>query len=531
MQPETPGSQIIEQMRGEFLAEAEELLDEIRADLALLGSEANRAAPDLLYKVLRAAHSLKGSSGMFGLDDLSEASHSLEGMLEDLKSGRVEDVGDFIEASLDQAEMMRSVLDEVIGAQETRPKDGDSDSAVPVQRPEASQFLRVDMGDLDQALNLVGDLFLGIDALRNLDKSVGLDGEKRSGRRERIISTRRRGRKLTELRECLLSMRMVPLARIFARLVPAVRSVTRETGKKAALTIEGGETRLDKGMAERLSDPLLHLLRNAIDHGLEEPSEREKLGKPAEGRISVSARREGSEVVIEVQDDGRGVDLGKLLEKARERGLLNGETAPSERRILDCLFAHGVTTASRVSTVSGRGVGMDVVRTNVARLSGTVAVSTEQGKGTRVSIRVPPTLSTIDGLLLEIAGQIVVLPFYSVREVIRITEADRQRVVESGNLPLRDETIRAAALAPILGLNDGVRGEEFAVVMARRSDTVAVLVDGLAERAEVLVKPLGPRLDSLDKFSGVTELADGRVAPVLDVSAVMKGVGGVEGLS
>jgi two-component system chemotaxis sensor kinase CheA len=567
MRPAQRASQIIDKMKDEFLAEAEELLDEINADLVVLEAQGDHPGSDLVFKVLRAAHSLKGSSGMFGLDDLSQASHSLEGMLEDVHEGRVEDTENLIGASLDQIEVMRYFLREASGrvsdgvalgegaseCPDEAPEEGaapggahaeletagdEADANRPAEpescdpvAPQANRFLRIDLGDLDQALNQVGDLLLGVKQLRDLQKSARLSGERRSSFREQTMAARMIQRRLGELRDCLLGMRMVPLGRVFNRLLPAVRSVNRETGKTAALCISGGDTRLDKAMAEALTDPLVHLIRNAIDHGIEAAPDRKAAGKPPEGRVSLSARREGPEVVIEVADDGGGVDLDSVLKKARGRGLLREDCSPTERQILECLFSSGLSTANSVSSISGRGVGMDVVRTNIIRLSGSVGIATQPGRGTTVTIRVPPTLSTVDGLLVETAGQVVVLPFYSVEEVVRISEQDRLQAVSERRVVLREQSIRTVSLARLLGLTGGSSREGFGVTVGRGSEMLTILVDRLGERSEVLVKPLGPRLDSLRFLSGVAELADERVALVLDVSSILEGMAVADGLS
>lgn len=547
VQQDESAMSVVDQMRDEFLAEATELLDEMNADLLTLESEGASEARDLVAKVLRAAHSLKGSSGMFGLEDLSQASHSLEGMLDDLVQGRAPDADALIEASLEQVEAMRYLLGEAGNETETKspPRMGD-DGTTEIARhtpkaeeahrcgrsdppDESQQFLRVNLAKLDHALNLAGDLFLGAAHLKDLQKTLRQKQEALGIYRHYVRATRLMERRLTELRESLLDMRMVPMARVFTRLVPAVRSVTRRTGKKARLTIEGGETRLDKVIAERLADPLLHLIRNAIDHGIEEPSERKQLGKPVEGRVSLSARRAGAAVIIEVSDDGRGIDLDRALERARARGLLPQEGKVSTRQILECLFMPGFSTADSVSAVSGRGVGMDVVRCNTTRLSGTVAIRTDAGRGTTVSIRVPPTLSTIDGLLVGAGGQMFVFPFQSVVEVVQITDEARQGAVGQGVLPLKDRRVRAVSLAPFFGLNGEESRERFAVIVGRDAERLAILVDALGERAEVLVKPLGPRLDPVPALLGVAELADGRVAMVLDILSVMEGTVSIDG--
>ncbi len=532
---------IIEQMRGEFLAEAGELLDEINGDLVHLEDEEPGGVAQRVHKAMRAAHSLKGSSGMFGLDDLSAASHSLEGMLEDLHRGGIEGAADLIEASIDMLEVMRQFLHEAVtaaGPTRNEPTRAAPVSAMPHVAPppgewdrasDPTRFLRIDLAYADRALNLVGDLFLETALLKEVQKTLVQGRDQRSAYRGQITAVRQIDRRLTDLRECLLEMRMVPLGRVFQQLIPAVRSVAKTKHKQVDLDIEGGQTRLDKVMADRLYDSLLHLVRNAIDHGVEEPSLREERGKPTQGRILLCARREGAEVAIEIRDDGGGIELETVLAKARAQGLLPVDTPVGERQILECLFAPGLSTASQVDAVSGRGVGMDVVRSNVARLSGTVSILTEVGRGTAVIIRVPPTLSTMDGLLVGVGGQALVFPFYSVTEVVRIPADQREGVLDQGVLKIRDEAVPAVPLGPFLGL-DGASGDDlFGVVVGRDSDRFAILVDMLGERTEILVKPLGPRLDSLPILSGVTELADGRAALVLDAVSLAKGAMELDG--
>jgi two-component system chemotaxis sensor kinase CheA len=529
---------ILDQMRGEFLAEAGELLDEIQAGLLELETHGTKGQPDLVNAVMRSAHSLKGSSGMFGLDDLAQASHSLEGMLEDLEDGRVLDAQSLLGAGLDLVEVMRAFLDEAGGAGATREGAGSTDSREPdpsrsqatnSARPGAPsaaehQFLRVDLTSLDRALDLVGNLVLETAVLRDLQKELRHGPGHRGVCQRQVAVTRLMERRLGELRECLLTMRMVPLGRVFSRLGSLAGSVGRAKGKQARVVIEGAETSLDKGITERLNDPLTHLIRNAVDHGIETPEERQRKGKPPEGRVTLRAFREGAQVVIEVSDDGRGIDREKVLRKARERGLATEDAQPTDRQLLDHLCTPGLSTADQVDDISGRGVGMDVVRTNVSRLSGTIGLRSEPGLGTTITIRVPPTLSTMDALLVGVGGRVLAVPFHAVREVVRVPESEREAVLEAGALTVRKTLVPIVPLGAIVGVGSTTGRERFAVVVGSGGEQCAVLVDGLGERTEVLVKPLAPRLEGLRGLTGVTELADGRVALVLDAISVMEGV-------
>ncbi|QDG55068.1 chemotaxis protein CheA [Pseudomonas sp. NIBRBAC000502773] len=367
-------------------------------------------------------------------------------------------------------------------------------------------LIRVDAAKLDQLINLVGELIIA-GAGANL---VAV----RSGIGEMIESTSLLSRLVEEVRDSALTLRMVQIGATFTRFQRVVRDVSKELGKDIVLHIGGGETELDKTVVERIGDPLTHLVRNAMDHGIEPASTRLQRGKPAQGTVRLNAYHESGSIVIEVSDDGGGLAKDKILAKARERGLVGEAQQPSDKDILNLIFEPGFSTADQVSNLSGRGVGMDVVKRNITALRGSVSLESEVGQGTTVRIRLPLTLAIIDGFLIGVGKASYVIPLNMVEECIELAP---QRGTETGYLDLRGEVLPILRLRDMFDVQEPGGNRENVVVVQYAGLRAGLVVDRLQGEFQTVIKPLGKVFGDAHGLGGFTILGSGAVALILDI--------------
>jgi two-component system chemotaxis sensor kinase CheA len=399
-----------------------------------------------------------------------------------------------------------------------------------------SQTVRVDLRRLDSLMNLVGELGLVEANVTDIVAELRLRHGMTDPVRGLHDQLRNMSRKLALLQQGILEVRMVPLGQVFDKLARVVRKLSREAGKDVRLDISGAETELDKLIVEELSDPLMHMMRNAIDHGIEPANERVALGKQASGHIDLRAFQKGNRVVIEVQDDGRGMDWRKIRDTAISRGFVAREEASdlSPRQALNLIFSPGFSTRSKASELSGRGVGMDVVKTNISRLSGMIDVATQPGRGSRFAITLPVTLAIIQALVIETAGQTFCVPLNSVLESIMV-QSDEVTTVEGHEVvTLRGKTLPLLYLARIFDLAPddeiGVSDRSYVVVVGLAQHRVGIVVDELLGQQDVVIKPLGAALRQVPGIAGATELGANRTVLLLDVATlVAEAVGSAEG--
>jgi two-component system chemotaxis sensor kinase CheA len=383
--------------------------------------------------------------------------------------------------------------------------------------------VRVDIRKLDHLMNVVGELAIVRTAVMRLT-------EKLRGRpelRQLAIDLHRinRGfeRHLEELQDGILDVRMVPLGQTFDRLARIVRQVAREHDKEVVLVVTGAETEIDKLIVEELSDPLMHLIRNAIDHGIEAPKTRELAGKPPGGTLVLNAYQKGNHVVIEIEDDGAGINPQVLIETAIRRGIVSEEGAADMGRdeALQLIFLPGFSTRLRASDLSGRGVGMDVVKTNIGRLGGVIDVQSEVGTGTKLTITLPVTLAIISALLVRVAEREYALPITAVQEAI-VFDPKRVRRVEGREVvTLRGETLTICRLDELFRVQSKARGRRYLVVVAVGQKRMGLVVDGLEGQQDIVIKALGKSLSRVRGISGATDLGDQRVALVLDAPGLL----------
>ena len=375
--------------------------------------------------------------------------------------------------------------------------------------------LRVSIDKVDKLVNVVGELVIAQSMVQQALHDLSPAGIHRL--REAVAELERNTR---EVQERVMGIRMVPIGTVFSRFHRLLRDLSGVLGKQLSLVTDGEETELDKGVVERISDPLTHLVRNAADHGLESPAERHAAGKPEQGTIRLSARHQGGAIVIEVSDDGRGLDAGRIRQKAVEQGLLLADADLPLEQLHQLIFLPGFSTAQAVSDVSGRGVGMDVVKRNVEALNGRVQIESEPGRGTTCRIRLPLTLAILDGMTLRVGQQLFVLPLVNIVESFRPLDSEVRTVLNTGEVVrLRGEVLPLLRLHRLFGIEpehqDPRRG--LVTVLDVGGAKVALLVDELLGQAQVVVKSLEQHFRRVDGVTGATILGDGRVALILDV--------------
>ncbi len=387
--------------------------------------------------------------------------------------------------------------------------------------------MRVDVRKLDYLVDLVGELVLERNRLAQLNRDLSsgrIDGEQLKEAMSQ--STARLSFVTDELQRASLSTRMVPIETLFRKLPRMVRDLANTLDKKVELTITGQDTEIDKTMIEHISDPLVHLIRNCLDHGVEHPEVRQEHGKPATGQVSLDARQEGDQIVVTITDDGAGIDPDRVLAKAIEKGMLTAEAARlmSPKEILELIFLPGFSTAQCVTNVSGRGVGMDVVRTNIKKLNGSVGVESRFGEGTSVILKVPLTMAILPVLMVEVSSEIYAIPLRTVLETLRIHPQDIHRVEEREVLRLRDRTVPLIRLSASLGLPDANDHLEVrrVVILALGDLKIALLVDRLLGQESTVIKPLGLLGRDCPAIAGATISGDGRVRLVIDPAELVR---------
>ena len=390
-----------------------------------------------------------------------------------------------------------------------------------------TQTVRVDIGKLDGLINMVGELLLIKASLQRLAESARQDGvvplSKLFGQ-ELARETRGLERKLEALQEGLLEARMVPVGQVFDKLARLVRRITREAGKEIDFVIGGGEVELDKLIVEELSDPLMHLIRNAIDHGVESPDMRLAAGKPRRAVVSLRAEQKGNHVVIQVSDDGAGIDELRVREVALTRGLITHAQAEEmgRRELLNLIFLPGFSTARSVSELSGRGVGLDVVKNNLGNLSGIIDVWSERGKGTAFHLTLPVTLAIIRALVVGVSARTYAVPLNSVLEILSVQPREIRTMERREVLDVRGQTLPFVRLSRLFGLPERPVSRYFVVVVGLAQERLGIAVDELHGQQDIVTKPLGGRLQSVRGISGATDLGNRRPVLVLDVAALLE---------
>jgi len=382
--------------------------------------------------------------------------------------------------------------------------------------------LRVGVDKIDLLMNMVGELVITQSMLGEIDGDGPVDSDRLARLREGLSLLARNTR---SLQESVVRLRSMPVGVVFSRLPRLVHDLGNRLGKEIEIEIDGQSTELDKTVLEKLRDPLVHIVRNSIDHGLETPEERIAAGKPRHGTIRLRAAHRGSAIVIEISDDGRGLDLPRILAVAKKRGVVAADAVLRDDEIAKLIFAPGFSTASQVSEVSGRGVGMDVVWRHIKELRGEVTVDSVSGKGTRTTLSLPLTLAIIDGQLIRIADQTYVMPLLSIIETVELDPRQRRRFGDGEVARIRDKIVPVIDLAAMLGLRShGETESRLLMIVEAEGEPLGLLVDELLAQQQIVIKSLETNFGRVDGLAGATIMGDGRVAFILDIVVLSRQV-------
>jgi two-component system, chemotaxis family, sensor kinase CheA len=420
------------------------------------------------------------------------------------RQGDATPLGEILQAHSDVGEKVLSA------ALRKQQKLRDSGGATPT---DDQRFIRVQADRLDAVMNLLGELVIA---------SAGATALARASRQaSQLEANQQIGALVEEIRNSTLQLRMVPIGETFSRFRRVVRDTAAELHKDVALEIVGGDTELDKSVVERIADPLMHLVRNALDHGLETAAQREAAGKPRQGRLTLAACHESGSILMRISDDGRGIDRQKVLERAWERGLVERGTVPEDEQILNLIFEPGFSTAEKVTNLSGRGVGMDVVRRNIEALRGSVMIGSVAGQGSTIEIRLPLTLAIIDGFLVGVGSSKFIFPLDAVVEVIESRPtATGLDAAGRGRVELRGQVLPVVSLRALYALDSPVPERSSVVVIRSGGRRFGVMVDQLLGQHQTVIKPLGRMFRSLRGMSGSSILGNGEVALIFDVNSL-----------
>ncbi len=388
------------------------------------------------------------------------------------------------------------------------------------------QTIRVEVKRLDHLMNLIGELVLGKNRLLKIydDVEERYEGEKFLEELNQVVSSV--SIVTTDLQIAVMKTRMLPIAKVFNKFPRMVRDLSRELGKQIELKISGEETELDKSIIEEIGDPLVHIIRNSCDHGIEDAETRLAMGKPEHGTIELKAYNEGNSIVIEVVDDGKGLDSDMLIQKSLEKGIITEREADnlSEKEAFALIFKPGFSTAAAVTNVSGRGVGMDVVKTNIEKLNGIIDIDSEKGKGTIIKLKIPLTLAIIQALLVGAQEEYFAIPLSSVLETVRVPAEEIYSIEGNDVLRLREEILPLVRLSDVFGIEEVFESGEnlYIVVIALAESKLGVVVDTLVGQEEIVIKSLGDYLQGIKGIAGATIRGDGRVTLIVDVGALME---------
>ncbi|MGA7557990.1 MAG: chemotaxis protein CheA [Terriglobales bacterium] len=527
-----------------FLAESEEGLGLM--EQALVQMESSPSDPELLHSIFRVAHTLKGNATSLALSELAGFAHVVEDLLDVFREQQALPSTDLISLLLKVVDEFRSMVAnanaasrELTPAQQALKKQIAAEVEKQSKRviapsqasvasgstvkadalPGAShRTLRADVDKLDHMLALTGEIVIAQGRLRRMIEKLGTE----QGRA--LLEMHREAERLyMDLQSEVMGIRLVPVGPMFRQFVRSVRDLARSHGKLARLEVVGGDVEMDTTVLEQLRDPLLHLVRNAVAHGIEKPALRESRGKNACGLIRLTAAHSGGNIIVTLQDDGEGFVRSQIVDKAKRLGLLSGKDEIRDQDIYNLVFRAGFSTAESVTDLSGRGVGLDVVRRNIDLLHGSVEISTAAGKGSTITIRLPLTLAIIEGFSVRVGSETFVVPLEHVTECTELPTEQRNSD-PSGILSLRGTALPYVRLRRAFGLSGEAAKKENIVVVKVNDFHAGIAVDELLGGMQTVVKPLGRAFRGVPGIAGSTVLGDGRVGLIIDVPSLLRGV-------
>lgn len=536
----------------EFITEATGHIE--AAEAALLQLEEDASNSDAVNSVFASFHTIKGVAGFLNLSQISALAHAAESVLDRVRKGELtfdSNIGDVILQSVDAMRSLVGLLGPVVANKGGAPatlegldellarlnacvnggntpasaKSSDVKAKVSTSSTETARtshtsdtIVKVSTDRLDSLINMVGELVIA-QAMVSQDMAQLASQDRRVARNLSQLS------KITrELQDLSMSLRMVPIQGVFQKMARLVRDLARKTDKQIEFVVTGGETELDRNVVEVISDPLVHMIRNAVDHGIETPQERVKAGKNPAGKLTLRAYHQGGNICIQIADDGRGLDRKRILQKAIDNGLVRQGQELSDQEIFNLIFAPGLSTAQKVTDVSGRGVGMDVVKRNVEALRGQIDISSIEGKGTTFTIRLPLTLAVIDGLVVKVGRQRYIIPITSIEQSLRPRAEQISTVQNRGELCMvRDKLLPILRLHKLFNVTEAVEvfTEGLLVIVHSAAERICLFVDDLLGQQQVVIKSLGAMLSHVKGISGGAILGDGNVSLILDVPGLI----------
>lgn len=546
-----------------FIVETGELFDDL--DNKLLDLEHNYKDEALVNDIFRAVHTIKGSAGFLSLEQLNQLTHHFEDVLNQLRRGGLEFHSDMLDIMFEAFDLMKVLQKQVIDmqleiidtkeivkqlklisegkftggkpSQSTPVKPADKDDSSnsgqkttksPTKRPadRSTETIRVEVERLDSLMNLVGELVLNRNRLVQIIDDVSHVLQEHDDLYKTMLDTSSQLDFITtELQTGVMHTRMVQVGRIFNKFPRVVRDLAKDANKMINLVIEGAETELDKSLTEEIGDPLVHLIRNSVDHGVEPPDVRVSNGKEPQGSIRLSAQHEGNNIVIEIEDDGKGMDPEKLKEKAMQKGLISDKEAAemSDKDAFNLIFKAGFSTAEKVTKISGRGVGMDVVKTNIAKMNGTISINSELGVGTVITLKLPLTLAINQSLLVKQGEETFAIPLHSVIEVVNLNEQKIDTVNGHEVIRIRERILPLVRIGEVLDISNSKKSENaYAVIVGLAHHRIGLVADDLVGQKEIVIKPLGSYLKQVEGIAGSTILGDGHVIMILDVAQIIR---------
>ncbi len=596
-----------------FLTETTELIEKLDDDLITLEKASDDT--ELMNRIFRSIHTIKGASSFLGFDLLVKVAHKTEDVLNRLRKGELVVTPEIMDVILEATDLVKLLvgdikagdiqereidgtiakllpfLSENAGAAQkaaepvqpvsetspaqsvetpvpdaqTSPEVAPAPEAVPESTPPSqpqpapvpapkpatdvapkkapappkpadskgddlsdNSTVRVDVKRLDDLMNQVGELVLERNRMIQINQDLQQGEAERPDFQEEFGKlTKRMSFVTSELQMQVLKMRMIPVEKVFKKFPRIVRSMSRDLGKEVDLQIFGEETELDRSVVDEIGDPLIHLIRNAMDHGLESPDERVAAGKSRVGTLVLAAVHEGNQIIISIKDDGRGIDTERVGRKAIEKGLLTEEqlAALSQREMFDLIFLPGFSTKEKATDLSGRGVGMDVVKTNIKKLNGLIEIKSEKGQGSEFILRLPLTLAIIQSLLVEVEGEVYSIPLSSVLETIRVDQRKFHMIGGQEVLKLRDMVLPLIRLQKVFNVQQRSESEDFCyvVVVGAADKRMGLVVTRLVGQQEVAIKSLGNYLANIPGIAGSTILGDGRVTLIVDPVGMIEG--------
>lgn len=531
-----------------FISEATEYLQNLNK--SLLGLEQTPENLELLNEIFRLAHTMKGMAATMGYQKITTLAHSMEDVLDRLRKQEIRVTPEIVETLFKSLDVLEPLLQEVASGEdrkvditemivklklimENRPDEvkaapkeaapgtaeGEKKTVIAEQdKKKAQTSVRINIQHLDSLMNLVGELVINKARLFQIGANYKIN--------ELNESLTQLDRTTASLQEEVLKTRMIPVSHIFDRYPRVVRDLAKLKNKEINFEIEGSDIELDRMIVDEINDPLIHLIRNAVDHGVETPQERIKQGKSEKGNVKLSARREKGYVRIELADDGKGMDPREIAEKAIEKGMLTKDKMAqmTENEMIMLICEPSFSTAAEITDISGRGVGMDVVKTKVETFNGSLTIETKKGKGSNFVIKLPLTLAIIQALLVKVAEEIYAIPLSNITEINSITLPQIKTIEKREVIKLRDEILPLISLREIFGLpkyNFTDTEEIYVIAVEVGEKRIGIVVDSLHSREEIVIKTLGGILKRTKGISGATILGNGRVVLILDIAGIM----------